>query len=124
MVLEASTKFSTKYEFVYKLTNTSVQFTSTLEDPIYRFKTQHELAFLYCTVESYNFQFYITLVNWNLKFREIVDLRVAMDPQFTAKFLVATDSIMHLYLECCNESESLMDVSVMWLDTRVMFESI
>ena len=104
MVLEASTKFSTKYEFVYKLTNTSVQFTSTLEDPIYRFKTQHELAFLYCTVESYNFQFYITLVNWNIKFRRIVDLRVATDTKFISKLLVATDSRVNMYLEFCMES--------------------
>ena len=64
------------------------------------------------------------MVNWNLKFRIIVDLRVAMDPNLIAKFLVATDNGVNMYLECCMKSESPMDVSFRWLDARSMCESI
>ena len=101
MVLEASTKFSITYEFVGKLTKTSVHLPSMSEDLIERFKAQRELAILFFTVESYIAQFYITLVNWNIKFRRIVDLRVATDTKFISKFLVATDSRVNLYLEFC-----------------------
>ena len=38
--------------------------------------------------------------------------------------LVATDSRVNLYLECCMESESPTDVSVRWLDARSICESI
>ena len=104
MVLDDSTKFSMINEFVDKLTNNSVQLPSTSEDLIYRFKAQQELDILFFILEYYIDQFYITLVNWNIKFRRIVDLRVAMDPKFIAKILVATDSRVNMYLEFCIES--------------------
>ena len=101
MVLEASTKFSMIDESVDKLKKTSVQFPSTSEDLIKRFKAQLWLAILFFTVEYFIDQLYINLVNWNLKFRRIIDLRVVMDPKVIATYLVATDSRVNLYLEFC-----------------------
>ena len=124
MVLEASTKFSMIDESVDKLKKTSVQFPSTSEDMIKRFKAQREFVILLFTVEYYIDPFYITLVKWNLKFRRIVDLRVVMDPKVIATYLVATDSRVNLYLGCCIESEYPMEMSVRWLDARGMYEII
>ena len=89
-----------------------------------RFKSQHQLYILSFAVKSYIDQLYITMVNWNIKFRITVDLRVAMDPKFIANFFVATDSRVNLYLECCMESESPMKVSVRWLYARIICEII
>ena len=81
-----------------------------------RFDAQHKLAILFIIVESYMDQSYITLVNQNIKFRSIVDLRVAMDLKNINFFWLQQilDSRMNLYLKFCMESESPMDMSVSW----------
>ncbi len=99
MVLEASTKFEILDKYVEKLTKTSVQFPSTAEDLIERFKAMRELACFFFPVESFISQFYIRITNWNMRCRRIIDLRVAMDPKFIAKFLVATDNRVNMFLE-------------------------
>jgi hypothetical protein len=124
MVLEASTKFGISDEYVDKLTKTSIQFPTTSEDLIERFKAMQEFGTLFFKMESFIAQFYISLVNWSIKSRRILDLRIAMDPKFIAKFLVATDSRVNLYLETCMSSESPMDVSHRYLDSRKLCEDI
>ena len=47
-----------------------------------------------------------------------------MDTKFIAKILVAIDSRVNLYLECCMDSEYPTNMSVRWLDARIMCESI
>ena len=120
MVLEASTKFKISDEYVEKLTKTSTKFPSTAEDLIERFKAMRELAPFFFTVESYLVQFYIKITNWN----RIVDLRVAMDTKFIAKFLVATDNRVNMYLEECMKAEDPMDISPRWLNAESICESI
>jgi hypothetical protein len=124
MVLEASTKFEISDKYVEKLTKTSIQFPSTAEDLIERFKAMRELASFFFPVESYIVQFYIKLANWNLRYRRIVDLRVAMDPKFIAKFLVATDNRINMYLEECMKAEDPMDISPRWLNADSICESV
>jgi hypothetical protein len=124
MVLEASTKFGISDEFVDKLTKTSVQFPTTSEDLIERFKAMQELGMLFFKIESFIAQFYISLVSWSMKSRRILDLRIAMDTKFLAKLVVATDSRVNLYLESCMKSESPMEVNHKFLDTRKLCEDI
>ena len=124
MVLEASTKFEISDEYVEKLTKTSIQFPTAAEDLIERFKAMRELAAFFFPVESYIAQFYIKLANWNMRYRRIIDLRVAMDTKFIAKFLVATDSRVNMYLEECMKAEEPMEVSSRWLNADSICESI
>ena len=124
MVLEASTKFKISDEYVEKLTKTSTKFPSTAEDLIERFKAMRELAAFFFPVESYLVQFYIKITNWNMRYRRIVDLRVAMDTKFIAKFLVATDNRVNMYLEECMKAEDPMDISPRWLNAESICESI
>ena len=124
MVLEASTKFTISDEYVEKLTKTSIQFPTSSEEVIERFKAMQEFGILFFKIESYIAQFYITLVNWSIKARRILDLRIAMDPKFIAKFIVSTDSRVNLYLDSCMSAESPMDVSHRYLDPRKLCEDI
>ena len=124
MVLDASTKFEISKEYVEKLTKTSVQFPTTAEDLIERFKAMRELASFFFPIESYLAQFYIQLTNWNMRYRRIVDLRVAMDSKFIAKFLVATDNRVNMYFEECMKAEDPMDISPRWLNATNICHSI
>ena len=124
MVLEASTKFEISNEYVEKLTKTSIQFPTTSEDLIERFKAMRELSSFFFPVESYISQFYIQLANWNLRYRRIIDLRVAMDAKFIAKFLVATDNRVNMFLEECMKAEDPMDISPRWLNASNICQSI
>ena len=124
MVLEASTKFEISDEYVEKLTKTSVQFPTTAEDVIERLKAMRELSAFFFPVESYITQFYIRLVNWSMRYRRIIDLRVALDTKFIAKFLVATDSRINMFLEECMKAEEPMDISPRWLNADSICESI
>ena len=124
MVLEASTKFGISDEYVDKLTKTSVQFPTTSEDVIERLKAMKELSTLFFQTESFIAQFYINLVNWATKCRRILDLRIAIDPKFIARFLVATDSRVNLYLDSCMSAECPLTVSHRYLDSRKLCEDI
>ena len=124
MVLEASTKFGISEEYVDKLTKTSIQFPTNSEEVIERFKAMREFGTLFFQMESFITQFYICLVNWSIKSRRILDLRIAMDPKFIAKFIVATDSRVNLYLESCMSAESPVEVSHRYLDPRKLCEDI
>ena len=124
MVLEASTKFEISDEYVEKLTKTAIQFPTVAEDLIERFKAMRELALFFFPAESYIAQFYIKLANWNMRYRRIIDLRVAMDAKFIAKFLVATDSRVNMYLEECMKAEDPTDISPRWLNADSICESI
>ena len=124
MVLEASTKFEISDEYVEKLTKTSIQFPTTSEDLIERFKAMRELSSFFFPVESYITQFYIQLANWNLRYRRIIDLRVAMDSKFIAKFLVATDNRVNMFLEECMKAEDPTEISPRWLNASNICESI
>ncbi len=124
MVLEASTKFEILEEYVEKLTKTSIQFPTTSEDMIERFKAMRELSSFFFPVESFITQFYIKLANWNIRYRRIVDLRVAMDTKFIAKFLVATDNRVNMFLEECMKAEDPLDISPRWLNAENICESI
>ena len=83
-----------------------------------------ELSSFFFPVESYITQFYIKLTNWNMRYRRIVDLRVAMDTKFIAKFLVATDNRVNMFLEECMKAEDPMDISPRWLNADNICESI
>ena len=124
MVLEAATKFTISDEYVDKLTKTSVQFPTTAEETIERFKAMRALASFFFPMESYITQFYIQMANWCMKNRGIIDLRVAMDTKFIAKFLVATDNRVNSFLGECMRSEMPMDVSPRWLNSRSIYERI
>ena len=124
MVLEAATKFTISDENIEKLTKTSVQFPTTAEDLIERFKAMRELASFFFPVESYITQFYIQIANWCTKYRGIVDLRVAMDTKFIAKFLVATDNRVNMNLGECMKVEVPMEISPRWLNAGNICESI
>ena len=124
MILEASTKFEISTEYIEKLTKTSVQYPTTAEDLIERFKAMRELASFFFPAESYLAQFYIRITNWNMRYRKILDLRVAMDAKFIAKFLVATDNRVNMYFEECMRAEVPSDVSPRWLNADSICESI
>ena len=111
-------------EYVEKLTKKSIQFPTLSEDLIERFKAMRELAVFFFPVESYIAQFYIKLANWCMKYRRIINLRVAMDTKFIAKFLIATDSRVNLYLEECMKAEDPLDISPRWLNVDNICESI
>jgi hypothetical protein len=124
MVLEAATKFSISDKYVDKLTKTAVQFPVTAEEIIERFKAMRALASFFFPMESYITQFYIQIANWCMKNRGIIDLRVAMDKKFIAKFLVATDNRVNMFLGECMRAEMPMDVSPRWLNSRSIYERI
>ena len=124
MVLEASTKFGISDEYVDKLTKTSIQFPVSSEELIERFKAMRELGTLFFETESFIAQFYISLVSWSTKSRRILDLRIAMDTKFIARFLVATDARVNLYLESCMRAESPMEIDRKYLDPRRICDDI
>ena len=53
-----------------------------------------------------------------------MDLRVAMDTKFIAKFLVATDNMVNMFFEECMRAEDPMDISPRWLNAENICESI
>ena len=59
MVLEATTKFTISDEIVERLTKTSVQFPTTAEDLIERFKAMRELASFFFPVDVDRVNFYL-----------------------------------------------------------------
>ena len=124
MVLEASTKFSISDEYVDKLTKTSIQFPTTAEETIERFKAMRALASFFFPIESYITQFYIQITNWCMKNRGTIDLRVAMDTKFIAKFLVATDSRVNMFLGECMKAETPMEVSTKYMKTSDICDRI
>ena len=124
MVLEAATKFNISDEYVDKLTKTSVQFPTTAEETIERFKAMRALAFFFFPIESYITQFYIQIANWCMKNRSVLDLRVAMDTKFIAKFLVATDNRVNSFLMECMKVETPREVSAKWMDSGSICERI
>jgi len=124
MVLEANTKFSISEEYVEKLTSTSIQFPTTSEQVIDRFKAMQELATLFFQMESFIAQFYISLVNWATRCKKILDVRITMDPKFIAKFLVATDERVNIYLDSCMKAESPREVSHRYLNHRSICNDI
>ena len=124
MVLEAATKFTISDEYVTKLTKTSIQYPTTAEDLIERFKAMRELSSFFFPVAAYITQFYIQITNWCMRYRGIVDLRVATDSKFIAKFLVATDNRINMHLGECMNAEVPMEVSPRWLNASRICESI
>ena len=59
-----------------------------------------------------------------MRYRRIIDLRVAMDTKFIAKLLVVTDNRVNMFLEECMKAEEPMEVSPRWLNAESICESI
>ena len=124
MVLEASTKFSISDEYVEKLRKTSIEFPTTSEDTIERFKAMRELSILFFQTESLLAQFYINLVNWCLTNRRTLDLSISTYVKFIAKFLMATDNRVNLFFEHCMNAESPRELPIRLLRADSICDSI